>query len=223
MRALIVFASRSTGAAAVVGLGLTLSLLGCLPKRDAASQENPSAPAVSLPFTDDFNRSDLGERLKKTGGTWEIENGKLHSTGEENIPLWLDVPLPRNVRVEFTTVSKSPAVDTKVEIFGDGVRHESGYIVILGGWGNRISTIARLDEHEKTRVEKRTKWKQNQAYRWRIERADGKALSFYIDDQLVLTYDDAKPLFGPRHNKLGFTNWASDITYDDLKITALGD
>jgi hypothetical protein len=210
---------RTPGRCATCLLPLAASLgLGCLPKQDAGAEQAPAAP-----FSDDFNRAELGERYKKSGGTWAIVDGQLHSSGEKNIPLWLDVPLSKNVRVEFTTLSASPAVDTKIEIFGDGLRHESGYIVIMGGWSNTISTIARLDEHEKTRVEKRTKWKQNQRYRWKVERTDGKTLSFYLDDELVLAYDDAGPLFGPRNNKLGFTNWASDVYYDDLTITPLPD
>lgn len=196
--------------------------LGCLPKQDSSSSAE-ATPAAAVPFADDFNRASLGEHYKKTGGTWEVIDGQLHSSGEKNVPLWLDAPLSKNVRVEFTTLSKSRAVDTKVEIFGDGLRHESGYIVILGGWNNTISTIARLDEHEKTRVEKRTTWKQNQRYRWKIERTDGKTLNFYVDDQLVLAYVDKEPLYGPRNNKLAFTNWASDVYYDDLKITPLPD
>ena len=208
---------------APAAIAVALCGLGCLPKSDGDGAGDSSQAAVKLPFSDDFGRASLGERYKKSGGTWEVSEGQLHSSGEENIPLWLDVPLSKNVRVEFTTLSKSPAVDTKIEIFGDGLRHESGYIVILGGWNNTISTIARLDEHEKTRVEKRTKWKPNQRYRWRVERTDGHTLQLFIDYELVLAYDDKSPLFGPRNNKLGFTNWASDVFYDDLKITALPD
>ena len=96
---------------------------GCLPK-------DGDVPA-GVAFSDDFARSELGDKYVKRGGTWRIVDGKLATLGEHNQPLWLDVPLARNVRVEFTTVSRSSAVDTKIEIFGDGVRHESGYIVIL--------------------------------------------------------------------------------------------
>ena len=227
----------TTGMMVATGLastGVALTGLGCLPKRDEAPEakaktspdgEPAAAKAASatLPFSDDFNREKLGPLYKKTGGTWRITDGKLHSVGEQNIPLWLDVPLTKNVKVEFTTTSRSPAVDTKIEIFGDGVRHESGYIVILGGWNNTITTIARLDEHEATRVEKRTRWKKDRTYRWRVERSDGKTLQLFIDDEKVIEYVDKDPLFGGRNNRLGFTNWESDVSYDDLKITALPD
>lgn len=198
----------------LVALGALPLATGCLPKAGADK-------AITEPWKDDFNRGELGERYKKTGGTWTVEDGALHSTGDRNIPLWLDVPLPKNVKVEFTAWSNSPQVDTKIEIFGDGLRHESGYIVILGGWNNQITTIARLDEHEKTRVEKRTRWEKGRKYRWTVQRTNGRDLELYIDGELVLTYADKEPLYGPKNNKLAFTNWESEVYYDDLVITPL--
>lgn len=200
-------------------VAVSLLCAACLPKAAAPAGDGP----IKQPFTDDFNRAQLGPKYKYTGGTWAIVDGALHSSGEQNIPLWLDVRMPKNARIEFTAWSKSPAVDTKVEVFGDGVRHESGYIVIMGGWGNQITTIARLDEHEKTRVEKRTRWEPNRKYRWTVQRTDGKTVEFLLDGQKILEYRDADPLIGPRNDRIGFTNWASDVYYDDLVITPLPD
>lgn len=185
----------------------------CVPKR--GRDESPS------PFQDDFNRGELGAKYSKTGGSWRLEDGALHTVGDHNQPLWLDVPLSRNVRVEFTTTSRSPAVDTKVEIFGDGVRHESGYIVIIGGWKNTITTIARLDEHEPTRQAVRRRWEPGRTYRWVVQRTDGKTLELFIDGERVVAYEDTAPLFGPRNNRFGFTSWESEVLYDDLVITPL--
>lgn len=196
----------------IVLSGLCVS---CMPKK--STEGAPEA------FQDSFDRSDLGAKYLKRGGTWSISDGTLRSTGEKNIPLWLDVPLSKNVKVEFTTLSRSTAVDTKIEIFGDGMRHESGYIVILGGWNNQITTIARLDEHEKTRVEKRTRWEKNRKYQWKVQRTNGRTLELWIDGQKIIEYDDAEALFGPQNNRLGFSNWQSDVSYDDLVITPLPD
>lgn len=192
---------------------LSLVLLG------ASCVKRPAAPAA--PFSDDFNRAALGERYRASGGSWRIVDGALSSMGDHNQPLWLDVPLGTNVRVEFTAWSRSPAVDTKVEIFGDGLRHESGYIVILGGWQNTISTIARLDEHERGRVEARRKWEKERRYRWTVQRSDGKTLELLIDGERVLAYADAAPLVGAKNDRLGFTSWESEVYYDDLVITPL--
>ncbi len=199
----------------LLALPAVLAASACMPK-DSASKD-----AISAPFEDDFERAALGERYRKSGGTWEIKDGALHSSGEQNIPLWLDVPLPKNVKIEFTAWSLSPQVDTKIEVFGDGLRHESGYIVILGGWNNRITTIARLDEHERQRPELRKGWEKGRKYRWTVQRENGKDVELLIDGAPVLRYEDKDPLFGPKNNKLGFTNWESDVYYDDLVITPL--
>lgn len=184
----------------------------------ACAKTQAEAPA---PFADDFNRPQLGPRYPPGVASWRVVDGALSSIGDHNQPLWLDVPLANNVRVELTAWSRSAAVDTKIEIFGDGLRHESGYIIILGGWQNTISTIARLGEHERGRVEVRRKWEKDRRYRWTVQRTDGKTLELFIDGELVLAYQDQQPLFGPRNNRLGFTSWESEVFYDDLVITPL--
>lgn len=194
-------------------------LAGALLCVSACPRSTSEAPAA--PFADDFNREALGERYRANGGSWRIVDGALSTMGDHNQPLWLDVPLGKNVRVEFTAWSRSPAVDTKVEIFGDGLRHESGYIVILGGWQNTISTIARLDEHERGRVELRKRWEKDRHYRWTVQRTDGKTLELFIDGERVLAYEDRAPLVGSKNNRLAFTSWESEVYYDDLTITPL--
>jgi hypothetical protein len=198
--------------ASVAFVVVVTSLGSCLPK---------GASAAPTPFRDDFARAELGAHYKKTGGSWRILEGALHTMGDRNQPLWLDVPLARNTRVEFTTTSHSPSVDTKIEIFGDGVRHESGYIVIFGGWKNTITTIAKKDEHEPTRKEVKRGGERDRTYRWRVQRTDGKTLELFIDDALVVSYVDEAPLFGPGNDRLAFTSWESEVRYDDLVITPL--
>lgn len=190
-------------------MALALILVGCAPK------------AAPVPFADDFARAELGAKYVKTGGTWRILDGKLSTLGEHNLPLWLDVPLARNTRVEFTTVSHAPAVDTKIEIFGDGLRHESGYSVILGGWNDTISTIARLGEHERGRKELRRAFAKDRVYRWRVQRTDGHTLELFIDDERLIAYDDPQPLAGTHNDRLAFNSWESAVEYDDLVITPL--
>ena len=187
--------------------------LGCM-------RSGPTAPELGSGFSDDFERTSLGEQYLKYGGSWHVNEGVLKSQGDQNIPLWLNVALPADVRIEMDVWSESKNVDMKVEVFGDGIKHESGYIVIFGGWKNSITAIARLDEHERDRVDKRIKWKKGQKYRWRIE-SQGPNLSFYVDDKKIITYKDKYPLRGPGHDRLGFTNWKSEVRYDNLKITPL--
>ena len=196
-------------------LSLTL-FAGCLPTF-------PSSPPSASPVRDDFSDDDLDGRYNVQGGSWRVVGGKLSTLGDHNLPLWLDAPLSKNVRIEFTATSTSAAVDAKVEVFGDGIRHESGYIVILGGWNNTLTGIARLDEHEKARVVRRSRWESGRAYRWRVERSDGKTVAFYVDGELQARYEDRAPLWGPRNNRFAFSGWESEVTFDNLTITPLPD
>lgn len=103
---------------------------------------------ASVPYQDDFSsRDNLARNYWSTGGDWRVVNGELVSPGVKNNPLWLQASLPEDVAVEFDVRSESPEGDIKVEIFGDGLNHASGYVLIHGGWNNRLSVIARLDEH----------------------------------------------------------------------------
>lgn len=192
---------------------------GCLP----TFTSTPAAVAVHDEFADQDAGEALAARANVQGGSWRVVDGKLSTLGDHNLPLWLDAPLSKNTRIEFTSTSGSAAVDMKVEVFGDGIRHESGYIVIVGGWNNTLTGIARLDEHEKGRQVRRTRFESGRAYRWRIERTDGKTLSLYVDDELQARYADADPLWGPRNNRFAFSGWESEVTFDDLTITPLPD
>jgi hypothetical protein len=106
------------------------------------------AATVRLPYTQDFSDPGVVERdFFSTGGYWRVVGGQLLSPGVKNNPLWLQAALPRDVAVEFDVRSESPEGDIKVELFGDGSDHASGYVFIHGGWSNTLSIIARLDEH----------------------------------------------------------------------------
>lgn len=199
-------------------LGLFASVLA------ASSACLPTFPATSrggVAFDDDFSDAELGDRYHLQGGSWRVVDGALSTLGDRNLPLWLRSPLSCNVRVEFMSTSSSPAVDMKVEIFGDGIRHESGYIVIVGGWNNTLSGIARLDEHEAKRVMKRARHEPNRTIRWRIERTDGKTLRAFVDGEEIAAYVDEAPLCGPRHDRFAFSGWESEVRFDDLRITPL--
>lgn len=109
----------------------------------------PAQPVnASIPYQDDFSDpSTIQKHYWSTGGHHRVINGELLVPGIKNNPLWLQASLPRDVVVEFDVRSESPEGDIKVEIFGDGLNHQSGYVLIHGGWSNRLSIIARLDEH----------------------------------------------------------------------------
>ncbi len=160
-------------------------------------------------------------------GAWKIVDGRLEARDIHNAALWLQTPLPERVRIEFDARALSDEGDVKAEVFGDGRTHQSGYILIHGGWKNTINTIARQDEHGEDRKEdRRCAGRKGRVmcvepdvdYRWTIERTDGE-LRWYLDGVLFLTYDDAHPVQG-RH--FAFNNWEAPVRYDNLRIYDLG-
>jgi hypothetical protein len=107
-----------------------------------------AATTTTVPYQQDFSDPGVVQRdFFSTGGHWRVVNGQLLSPGVKNNPLWLQATLPRDVAIEFDVRSESSEGDIKVEVFGDGTDHASGYVLIHGGWNNTLSIIARLDEH----------------------------------------------------------------------------
>lgn len=140
-------APAALGRAAIAGL-CGIALLFNLPLLHYYLLRGPQPTTASVPYANDFADPGTVERdFWSTGGLWRVEDGRLLSPGVRNNPLWLKASLPPDVAVEFDATSMSPQGDIKVEIFGDGVDHASGYVLIHGGWNNTISVIARLDEH----------------------------------------------------------------------------
>jgi hypothetical protein len=176
-------------------------------------------------FADDFERRELGPDWWSTGGPWSIRRGELWGAGARNNPLWLAMPLPRDVAVSFTARSETATGtrpgDIKVEIFGDGRAAASGYVLVFGGWGNSISAIARRDEHGADRVERSDRRVEpGRTYRMVVERR-GRLLRWIVDGDEFLVLDDPAPLSGRGHDRFGFSSWDADLFFDDLRIEPL--
>jgi hypothetical protein len=185
-----------------------------------------AATAVPGPsFSDDFERTHPGPAWWSAGGPWMIRRGELWGAGTRNNPLWLGMRLPRDVAVTFTarseTATGSRPGDIKLEIFGDGRTAGSGYVLVLGGWGNQVSVIARQDEHGADRVERTDrKVEPGRTYRMRVERR-GRVIRWLVDGEPFLQMDDPVPLSGPGHDRFGFSSWDADLFFDDLRIEPL--
>ena len=78
------------------------------------------SPAIDAPFTDDFERAELGATWNATSTDYRIAGGKLTVSNAYNHPAWLRRRLPHDVVIDFDVISKSPAGDIKVELYGDG-------------------------------------------------------------------------------------------------------
>lgn len=187
----------------------------------------PEAP-TTLPgpaFEDRFERADVGPHWWSTGGPWMIRRGELWGSGTRNNPLWLGMALPHDVAVEFTARSETATGtrpgDVTIELFGDGRAAGSGYVLVLGGWGNTVSTIARKGEHGPARVERRDRRVEpGRTYRIRVERR-GPLLRWLVDGEEFLVLQDPAPLSGPGHDRFGFSSWDADLFFDDLRIEPL--
>jgi hypothetical protein len=206
--------------------------------------------SVSVPFADDFsNPGTVEQNYGSIGGLWRTVNGELLSPGVKNNPLWLKASLPADVAVDFDVRSMSPEGDIKVELFGDGTDHASGYVLIHGGWNNSLSIIARLDEHapslatleaearrrggadlvstgvyiptSRVRVEANPYPVQvGRTYHWHIERRGGR-LSWSIDGNPFMQFEDPYPLKGKWHDRFAFSSWEAQLYFDNLKIQPL--
>jgi hypothetical protein len=208
----------------VISAIFIVAILGCSKEKEP----NTNPPSGRLVFSDHFDRQEIGSDWLDTGGNYRIEKGELRAQGAHNKPLWLKNKLPRDTRIEFDARSMSPAVDIKVEIFGDGKSKAdstsytaTSYVLILGGWSNSRSIIARMDEHGEDRmVRDNPVGVPEKNYHFSIVRQKNQ-VTWLLDGEKFLVLNDADPLEGPNHEFLAFNNWETEVFFDNLQIFAL--
>jgi hypothetical protein len=212
----------------VLSVALLAGVAGCGKKKEAPVE----APPITEAWSDSFERSLIGDDVyNDTGGGYRIVDGALSAKGSHNHPLWLKKTLPRDVAIELDVWSNTPDGDIKVELFGDGRSYDpdkgaykpSGYVVIMGGWKNSKSMIARKDEHGKDLVTRKDPpVEPGRKYHWKITRK-GDTIEWFVDDltKPFLSWQDPAPLEGPRNAFFSFNNWESDSWFDNLTVTPL--
>ncbi|MBA2662583.1 MAG: hypothetical protein H0U74_09835 [Bradymonadaceae bacterium] len=218
-------------------------LAGCKSREIGSSaSSSPASPAAQtqveadsgvgltggkLVFEDDFGREELGERWKRGSGEggsgqWRIEEARVAGNAIRNDPLWLQSALPDKVRVEFEAQALTNVGDLKIEIFGDGERHESGYILIFGGWNNKLDVIARQDEHGQDRKARNSVGvKPLHVYKMAVVRTDS-TLHWYVDGEHFMRYEDQAPLVGEGHRHFAFANWDAPVRFGKVRVFDLG-
>jgi hypothetical protein len=226
-----------TGSKGPAETGRVLGAVDAGPRR--APRPTDAGPVLSEPFRDDFDRADLGADWHATSTAWRIEDGRLCGQGARNHPVWLKRRLPVNARIEFDATSGSPDGDIKVEAWGDGRSFATGttyddatsYLFVLGGWKNRISVLARLNEHAQNRQEVRLlpgsedprtqPVVEGRSYHVEIERSDGRTVTFTVDETPIHEFSDPVPLKGPGHEHFAFNDWDVPLCFDALQVTPL--
>ncbi|HET7540367.1 MAG TPA: hypothetical protein VFK05_10870 [Polyangiaceae bacterium] len=196
-------------------------------------------PLIERRFVDTFERAGLGADWNVRGGGWAVKDGRLCVSNAHNHPAWLRRRLPANARIEFEATSASPDGDLKVEAWGDGQSAASGnsytnatsYLIIFGGWKNSLHALARLDEHGTDRQAIRVEPGESdpraqpvlpdRAYRFKIERTDGKTVRYFVDETEILSFKDPSPLSGDGHDHFAFNDWEVPACFDNLTITPL--
>ena len=209
------------------------------PRASGSGPSGAADPLLTEVFEDEFERGTVGADWRMLGPYWRIQDGKLCGQRAKNRGIWLAKRIPTNARIEVEATAQTAEGDLKMEVWGDGVSGATGnsytnatsYLAIYGGWKNTVHELARLDEHgadrktvkvDPTDDDPRTKpVSAGQAYRFRIERKDGKVVSFYVDDVLVHRFVDESPLEGAGHDHVGFNDWEAAVCFDHLRITPL--
>jgi hypothetical protein len=214
---------------ALVGMIATAPFCAaCTFKSSEPAPGTDALPEGKVVLAEKFDGA-LGGRFNDTSdGAYAVVDGKLRAQGAHNRPLWLNEKLPENARIDFTARSESPAVDIKVELYGDGKSNAkeasytaTSYVLILGGWNNSRSIIARMDEHGRDRrVRKEPPGEVGRTYAFCAVRRGG-ALAWYVDGERFLSLDDPEPLRGVGHEHFAFNNWESEVYFDDLVIREL--
>jgi hypothetical protein len=188
-------------------------------------------PTIATPFSDTFDRVDLGPDWLDTGHVASIKDGKLSLARAYNHPIWLRRKLPRNVQIDFDAVSRSPAGDLKIELFGDGESFDAdkgrydptGYMIVMGGWHNSRSIISRLGEHDEAvkaardRVGSEPLVDLGRTYHFTVIRR-GANIDWKIDGSPYLSWSDPEPLSGPGHEFFAINDWEADVSFDNLTI-----
>jgi hypothetical protein len=214
-----------------------------------ASRTPPVVPPADLlrtPFEDSFERSsaadggDPGPDWAATApNIWRIEGGRLCGERAHNHGIWLKRSLPTNAHIEFDAVSDSTDGDLKAEYWGDGrsyatalsYTNATSYLTIFGGWHNKFHVLARINEHGNDRKEITVDPRSDdprekpaiagQMYRFKVERADGKTVKWWIDGNEMLSYPDPQPLTGPGHDHFGFNDWEVKVCFDNVRVVPL--
>ena len=205
-----------------------------------------AADLLKTPFEDSFDRAasaDAGDPgpdwVATAPNLWRIEGGRLCGEHAHNHGIWLKRSLPTNAHIEFDAISDSADGDLKAEYWGDGrsyatalsYTNATSYLTIFGGWHNKFHVLARINEHGNDRKEitvdpqsddpREKPVVAGQIYHFKVERADGRTIRWWINGTEMLSFQDSAPLAGPGHDHFGFNDWEVKACFDNVRVVPL--
>ena len=185
-------------------------------------------PAIDAPFTDDFERAELGADWNATSDAYRIADGKLTVSNAHNHPAWLRAPAaPRRRRrgrrpVEEPRGRHQARAVRRRRI----VRSRQGALHLVG----LRADLRRLEQlavgHLPAGGARRRPQGRRAAtpassrtgrYHFTITRQGG-ALDWTIDGRPFLAWTDPEPLAGAGHEYLAVDDWEATLTFDNLQI-----
>lgn len=184
------------------------------PKDAQVAKENIQ---VFCPNVHSYTFAKASSDWRVASGRWEVTSrwecddrwSFFSGVSKKNATLWCKRRLKGDVTLEFAAGIKMDrsrgnsyeyASDINATICADGEDLTSGYSFMFGGWNN---TSTRIMRGNTVVAESKTSLipnKQNIHRRWfyiKI-RKQGSKLQYYIDNQLVLEFNDPQPLTGNR-------------------------
>lgn len=204
---------------------VALTLISCAERPRTYTTKDASSEVI---FEDDFSSEQLSPSWQPSGPGATVEAGHLRVEGLRNHPVWLKLPLPNDVRIEFDVWTSREEGDIKFELAGDGESYAttanykpSGYVFVFGGWNNTRSVLAKLDEHDPDRITRTDrKVAPDKRYHMVISRR-GPNIVWMIDGAVHLRLRDRAPLLGVGHEHFAFGGWDSAVNFDNLRILRL--
>ncbi len=173
-----------------------VSVIGC----GEVKLEAEKAPASwTLQFSDDFERTELGDDWDIDWGNWSIKEGWLTNNrgGESEIMCTRDFPGAH--RLEFDARSDNPG-DLTGFICAHGYSYWHGYLVGFGSNSNSHSRLL-IEGYE---VKKWDAVITPGKIHHQVVQRDGDTITHIVDGETVMTYEHDQPLKGKYHQSVGF-------------------
>ena len=176
------------------------------------------AEGWKLQFSDDFNRTELGENWRSAHGNWTIKNRMLDHPDEKGhiVTNWR---FTGDVRLEYDAVTDSAnPCDLSGVLNASFGQESSGYYFGFGGQSNTVSfLIARQEIVDRADV----LIVPGKRYHVICQR-EGKNITFTVDGKVIISHVHDKPIDKPGFDRVGLSVYSSG-RFDNVQIYTKND